>query len=46
MSKQIEVNGKKYQVRYITKKADGSEWYVCMTDELMGDFGDEYPVNA
>ncbi len=42
--KQIIVNGKKYKVRYIHERKDGSLWYICDTDELQGKYGDEYPV--
>lgn len=42
--KQIIVNNKKYKVRYIYEKEDGSLWYVCDTDELQGEYGDEYPA--
>lgn len=38
-AKQLTVNGIIYAVRYMTETK-----VVCDTDELQGEFGDEYPL--
>jgi len=36
----LTVNGKEYKIRYTTPHK-----IICNTDELQGEFGDEFPIS-
>jgi len=40
----LTVNGKEYKIRYTTPHKNPHK-IICNTDELQGEFGDEFPIS-
>lgn len=42
----ITIHGRVFKLRYRTEKPNGVVVAVCDTDQLSGEFGDEWPLTA